>query len=76
MFGSFEVKGDATEASSSEREIPTDARLSAAQSFAPSPQKQQTKSRFSNLSTSEAFFHFEMDSSLRNEYQDVIATMT
>ena len=67
------MKGDATEASSSEREIPTDARLSAAQSFAPSPQKQQTKSRFSNLSTSEAFFHFKMTLSLRHKYHDVIA---
>ena len=59
MFGSFDVNGDATEASSSESEIPTDARFSAAQSFAPSPQKQQTKSRFSNLSTSEALFSFQ-----------------
>ena len=47
----FDVKGEATEASNSDKEIPTDALLSAAQSFAPSPQKQQTKSRFSYCST-------------------------
>lgn len=35
------VNGAATDASASEREMPTSAALSAPQSFAPSPQKQQ-----------------------------------
>ena len=52
IFGTFDVKGDATEASSSDNEIPTEARFKAAQSFAPSPQKLQTKSSFSYASTS------------------------
>ena len=37
MFGSFDVNGDATEASASDNEIPAWALLRAPQSFAPSP---------------------------------------
>lgn len=37
IFGSCEVKGEATEASASEREIPAWAALRAPQSLAPSP---------------------------------------
>ena len=37
MFGSFDVKGDATEASASDNDIPACALLRAPQSFAPSP---------------------------------------
>ena len=37
MFGSFDVKGDATDASASESDIPACAVLNAPQSFAPSP---------------------------------------
>lgn len=37
IFGVFDVKGAAIDASASLREIPTFAALSAAQSFAPSP---------------------------------------
>ena len=47
ISATFEVNGEATEASNSESEIPTEARFSAAQSFAPSPQKLHTKSSFS-----------------------------
>ena len=52
IFGTFEVKGEATEASSSDSEIPTEALFKAAQSLAPSPQKLHTKSSFSYASTS------------------------
>lgn len=37
MFSDLEVKGDATEASASDRETPTSAALRAPQSLAPSP---------------------------------------
>ena len=37
MFGSFDVKGEATDASASDNEIPACAFLRAPQSFAPSP---------------------------------------
>ena len=47
IFPHFDVKGDATDASSSERDTPTDARFNAPQSFAPSPQNEHVKSMFS-----------------------------
>ena len=43
MFGVLDVKGDATDASVSEREIPAFARFNAPQSFAPSPHIPKTK---------------------------------
>ena len=51
IFPHLEVKGEATEASSSDKETPTEALLSAPQSFAPSPQKEQVKSMLSYKST-------------------------
>ncbi len=42
MSGEREVKGAATDASASEREIPTWAAFRAPQSLAPSPQKEAT----------------------------------
>ena len=51
IFPHLEVKGEATEASNSDNETPTEALLSAPQSFAPSPQKEQVKSMLSYKST-------------------------
>ena len=50
-----DVNGDATDASKSDKDIPTEARLRAPQSFAPSPQYDVTKSIFSYKSTTIAF---------------------